>query len=90
MSLREGDPVAYALSHAREREAERIAELCGVPLGKVRSWRKGSLSLAPWVIAEIATVLKLDDTVLKQHHERRRRRQDADVKAQRELDEQAA
>jgi DNA-directed RNA polymerase specialized sigma24 family protein len=54
-SLREGDPVAYALSRAREYEAERIAELVGVPLGKVRSWRKGTLSLSPWVIRVIAT-----------------------------------
>jgi hypothetical protein len=86
MGLKEADHIAWAISRARESEAERIAELCGVPLGKVRSWRKGSLSLAPWVIAEIATVLKLDDTVLKQHHQRRRRRQDDDVKSQREMD----
>lgn len=85
-SLREGDPVAYALAHARDRDAERIAERVGVPLGKVRSWRKGTLSLALWVVKEIAAILRLDDTLLEQHHEHRRQRQDEDVAAQRELD----
>jgi hypothetical protein len=84
--LKEADPVAYAIAHAREYEALRIAELCGVPLGKVRSWRKGSLSLSPWVIRVIADVLRLDDTVLEQHHEHRRQRHAEDVASQREQD----
>jgi hypothetical protein len=85
-SLRESDRVAYELAHCRDRDALRIAERCGVPIGKIRAWRRGTLSLAPWVIEEIAAILRLDDQVLVEHHEHRRQRQAEDVAAQRNAD----
>ena len=36
-SLREADPVAYAIAHARKSDIERIATQTGCPEGKVRS-----------------------------------------------------
>jgi len=74
--LRETDPVAYAIAHARMPDIERIATQTGCPEGKVRSWRHGTLNLADWVVNEIATVLKLNDATLDQHRQRRRRHED--------------
>ena len=83
---REVDPVAHALSRARQSQAERIAELVGVPIGHVHGWRKGTTSLAPWVIRCIGDVLNLSDITLEQHREHRRRRHNQDVETQRELE----
>jgi len=87
--LKDGDPVAYALAHARDRDAHAIAERIGVPIGKLRAWRKGSLDLSPWVVSEIARVLELDDQTLEQHYQRRRQRHAQDVGLQRALEEAA-
>jgi hypothetical protein len=85
-TLKEADPVAYAIAHARRKaDIERIATQTGCPEGKVRSWRHGTTSLAPWVIRVIADVLRLDDTVLE-HHWQCRQRHAEDVASQREQD----
>jgi hypothetical protein len=85
-SLKEGDPVAYAIAHARMPDIERIAARTGCPEGKVRSWRHGTLGLAPWVVNEIATVLNLNGQVLEQHRQRRRRHEDDERAARDERD----
>jgi hypothetical protein len=83
--LREGDPVAYAISRARPCDVETLAIRIGAPEGKIRGWRHGTTSLAPWVIRVIADVLRLDDTVLE-HHWQCRQRLAEDVASQREQD----
>jgi hypothetical protein len=90
MSLKEADPIAYAISRARPRDVETLAIRIGAPEGKIRSWRHDTTSLSPWVIRVIADVLRLDDTVLDQHWHCRRRRHARDAATQRELEEAAA
>ena len=85
-TLREVDPIAHALNRARDSEVARIAAEVGCSDSKVRSWRRGSLNVAPWIIDEIAKVLRLNDQVVEQHHQRRRRRQDEELNTRRELE----
>lgn len=85
-SLKEVDFVASRINRARNHEVERIATQVGCPEGKVRSWRRGTLDLADWVVVAIVRELNLGDQVLDVHRQRRRRRHDQDVAIQRELD----
>jgi hypothetical protein len=88
-TLREVDFIASRLNRARNQQVEHIALRVGCPEGKVRSWRRGTLDLADWVVVEICRELNLDDQVLDVHRQRRRQRHAQDVKAQRHQEKAA-